>query len=184
VQPRIWVVVIGFLAACGQTNVGADASDESQKAQALLAADAILPARGETLAIAHSVEAAAAREGAGARAVQLHTTGGRLFERLWRLEHAPQDAKEADVAYDTAAHDPHADGACDASLRRAFLAGDVAGDAETTYKELYRTAKRFELPSVMDKDASAPAPGLSDCLRRADEQMTSLIRRNTFQVKM
>lgn len=172
-KPRIWVVV-GFLAACGQTNLIADASDESQKAQALLAADAILPARGEALAIAHSVEAAAAREGAGARAVQLHVTAGRLFERLWRLEHAEQDAKEADVAYDTAAHDPHAEGACDAALRRAFLAGDFARDAETTYKELYRTARRFALPAHPEADAAAPAPGLSDCLRRADEQMTSL----------
>jgi N-acetylmuramoyl-L-alanine amidase len=174
VKARI-LFLLGFLAACGQTNAAVDASDESQRAQALLAADAILPARGETLALAHSVEAAAAREGAGARAVQLHTTAGRLFERLWRLEHAPQDAKEADVAYDMAAHDPNAEGSCDASLRRALLAGDVAADAETTYKELYRTSKRFALPAVGSaKDAAAPAPGLSDCLRRADEQMASL----------
>src|SRR5207248_1199702 len=123
------------------------------------------------LAIAHSVEAAAAREGAGARAVQLHVTAGRLFERLWRLEHTPQDAKEADVAYDTAAHDPKAEGACDASVRRSFLAGDVAGDAETTYKELYRTSKRFAVPLHPELDAGGPPPGVADCLQRTDELM-------------
>lgn len=168
---RLWLLSI---LACGQNSGPPDASDESQKAQALLAADAVLPERGEVLAIAHSVEAAAAREGAGARAVQLHVTAGQLFERLWRLEHVPQDAKEADVAYDSAAHDPKAEGACDASIRRSFLAGDVAGDAETTYKELYRTSKRFAVPVHPEAGASAPAPGVSDCLRRADELMVSL----------
>jgi N-acetylmuramoyl-L-alanine amidase len=163
------------LAACGQNNVVADASDDSQRAMALLAPGAVLPARGEVLAIAHSVEAAAALEGAGARAVSLHTISGRLFERMWRLEHAEQDAKEADVAYDAAAHDPHAEGACDASVRRAFLAGDVAGDAETTYKELYRTSHRFALPVHVEADAAAPPAGLADCLRKVDEQMNVLV---------
>lgn len=139
----------------------------------MLASEVLAP-RNEVLALAHSVEAAAALEGTGVRAVSLHTAAGRLFERVWRLEHAAQDAKEADVAYDAASHDPRAEGACDASVRRAFLAGDVAGDAETTYKELYRTSRRFALPPAGSDAGAAPA-GLTDCLQRVDEQMSALV---------
>ena len=63
----------------------------------------------------------------GRAAVSLHTTAGRL-ERVWRLEHSAQDAKEADVAYDAAAHD-RSGRRVRCAVRRAFLAGDVAGDA-------------------------------------------------------
>jgi len=129
-----------LILACGRT---ADVSDAGDLATAQALLDGAVPSGGDVVSLAHSLEAAAAKEGGGAHGVLLHATAGRLFERSWRIEHAPEDATQADASYEAAAHDPKTEGACDPAVRRALLAGDVAGDAETTYKELYRASKRF-----------------------------------------
>jgi N-acetylmuramoyl-L-alanine amidase len=107
-----------------------------------------LPPRPDALALAESVEATAVREGAGARAVDLHTTAARLLEKVWRVEARPQDAAEALDLYRAASKDPEAAGACDAALAEARLAGDVAADASTLYADLYRVARRFPAPTA------------------------------------
>ncbi len=113
-----------------------------ERGKALLAAPS-LPPRPEALALAESVQAQADKEGAGARALELHALAGRIFERVYRTEGQEQDAKEAALAYGAAAHDPKLPGACDAAVRAAVLAGDAARDAQTTYEELYRVTRRF-----------------------------------------
>lgn len=156
---RTWILTLLF--ACGKGSTDAPDASDSERAQILLETDASMPARGEAIALAHNIEAAAAKEGAGARAVSLHVTAGRLFERMWRIQHDPEDAKQADASYEAATRDPKAEGACDASFRRALLLGDIAGDAETTYKELYRASKRL---------ATAPA----DCKGKIADKMSEL----------
>jgi N-acetylmuramoyl-L-alanine amidase len=145
VVPRaLFAPVVAALLACGHassTPSDAGAATDVTRANALLTQDP-LPARPEVIAVAQSVEALALKEGAGARAVELHALAARLEERVWRLEHREQDAKEAIDLYRAASKDLALSGACDAGGRGAVLAGEVAKNAETTYAELYRVQRR------------------------------------------
>jgi N-acetylmuramoyl-L-alanine amidase len=114
-----------------------------------------LPARPEALALAESIEARGAREGAGARAVELHALAAALLARVWRVDGRERDATEALELYGAAARDGHVAGACEAAVAAARLQGDVAHDAETTYSALYRAQRRFSVPAGAD----AGAPG-------------------------
>src|SRR6202011_3555431 len=104
---------------------------------------AVLPPRPDVVALAESIEGRAQKEGAGARAVELHTAAAMLLERMWRVEGREQDATEALDLYRAASREPAIAGACDAGRRGAKLAGDAARDAATTYAELYRVERRF-----------------------------------------
>src|SRR5579883_2918435 len=75
-------------------DAGAAASEDAAdvaRARALVAQDAGLPERAEALALAESIEARAVREGAGARATELHLVAARLLARVWRIEGRDQD---------------------------------------------------------------------------------------------
>lgn len=126
------------------------------RATALLAPGVTLPSRTEVLVAAQSIEALAMREGAGARAVSLHALAAALHERVWRIEHREQDAKEAIDLYRAAGADLSLRGACDAAVRGAKLAGELAKNAETTYAELYRVDRRG---TVAGGDAGATLCG-------------------------
>lgn len=159
--------------SCGHDNGADDASTkEAQdlaRARALSATDASLPPRPEVLALAQTVEAQALKEGAGARAVELHTLAAKLFERTWREDGVEEDAKEAMRAYDSASHDTKVEGACDAAIASAHLAGDFAHDAETTYAELYRVMRRFSPVADAGSDG-----GTASCADRARAEMSSI----------
>ena len=139
----------------------------------MLESDATLPARPEVLALAQTLEAAALKEGAGARAVEIHTLAARLFERTWREGGVEEDAKEALRAYDSASKDPRLRGACDAAIASALLAGDFAHDATTTYAELYRTMRRFQ--SSADGGAGDAGGDGDGCADQASARMKTLI---------
>jgi N-acetylmuramoyl-L-alanine amidase len=149
------VVVVCALAACDARGLsravdkGEGPSDAAElaRARALAESHAPLPERVEALAIAESIERRAVREGAGPRAVALHTAAARLLERLWRVQGHAQDAREAIDVYRTATRDAEAAGACDAAFGAARLAGDVSHDASETYAELYRMQRRLPSPS-------------------------------------
>jgi len=98
------------------------------------------------IATAQSVEALALREGAGARAVELHALAARVHERMWRTEHREQDAREAIDLFHAAGKELALRGACDAAIRGAKLSGELARSAETTYAELYRIQRRSAAP--------------------------------------
>jgi N-acetylmuramoyl-L-alanine amidase len=150
------------LAACSGTDKGKSdagvAGDEISRGQALDRPAAVLPARPTVIALAQSIEALALKEGAGARAVELHALSAHLEERMWRVEHREQDAKEAVDIYRAAGHDLALPGACDAAVRGAKLAGELAKDAQTTYAELYRVQRRSS-PSA-DRNAAGLCAGV------------------------
>lgn len=139
------------------------------QARAVLAAE-VLPPRAELLSLAQRVEADAQKEGAGARAMELHALAGALFERAFRTFGLEQDAREAAIAYGHASEDLRISGACAAAEAAALLAGEVAHDAATTYTELYRLARRT---SPRLGDAGAPAPS-DDCARRVEARLRVL----------
>jgi N-acetylmuramoyl-L-alanine amidase len=126
----------------GKSGTDAGAGDEIARARALDKESAVLPSRPEVISLAQSIEALALKEGAGARAVELHALAAHLQERVWRVEHREQDAKEAVDLYRSAGRDLVLPGACDAAARGAKLAGELAKDAHTTYAELYRVQRR------------------------------------------
>ena len=131
--------------ACNGGPAAPDAGDDAPevaRARALIAEDAGLPARPEALSVAESVEAKAAKEGAGARAVELHALAGALFERVFRLFGKTQDADEAVGAYDAASKNLAIPGACDAAVRGAALAGDSAHDAQASFIAFYKLSRR------------------------------------------
>lgn len=134
-----------LLCACGTTTPKVeDAGTEGDvaRARALAAPSSPLPPRPEAIALAQSVEALALKEGAGPRAVELHVVAAALHERVWRIERREQDAKEALDLYRAASKDLAVAGSCDAAVRAAKLAGEVARDAQTTYAELHRVKRR------------------------------------------
>ncbi|MBX3191765.1 MAG: N-acetylmuramoyl-L-alanine amidase [Labilithrix sp.] len=153
----LFVLLVVFLAACGSralppTDAGAEG--DVGRARGLASDGTVLPNRPETIALAQSVEALALKEGAGARAVELHALAARLHERVWRVEHREQDAKEAIDLYRAAGRDLALPGACDAAARGAKLSGELARDAQTSYAELYRVQRRAGSPGA---DAGAPS---------------------------
>jgi N-acetylmuramoyl-L-alanine amidase len=197
-RPRIVVlakaIVLAFLAApggtaCGGGSTSADAQAGMNAEPAIargreLVQVSTLPPRAELLAVAQSIEAAAVREGAGQRALDLHMLAAQLLERMWRLEGKDQDGKEAIEILKTAARDgtssvTSSGATCDAAVHAARLAGEVAHDAGLTYKELYRAQRRF-LPRLEDGGANAPAFAGADagaegsCVRTIEERLAQL----------
>jgi len=140
---------------------GASEPPEAAAARSLLAPDAALPDVAEVRALADSLRGRAEREGAGARAIELRAAAGGLLERAWRVEGRERDGREALARYREAAAGTRDPGACDAAIAGARLAGDLAGDAEVTYTELYRARRRFA------------APG-GPCERRLDDSLALL----------
>lgn len=162
------IAAVAFAAACsggGEAANDGGSGDALARAQALDRPSAVLPARPEVIALAQSMEALALKEGAGARAVELHALAAHLQERIWRTEHREQDAKEAVDLYRSAGRDLALPGACDAATRGAKLAGELARDAQTTYAELYRVQRR-------STSADGGAGGL--CASSVDEPLAAL----------
>jgi N-acetylmuramoyl-L-alanine amidase len=154
------LLVAGLAVACGgrrATPADASAGTDVDHAEVLLGST--LPPRPEVIAVAQSVEALAIKEGAGARAAELHALAAALLERLWRIEHREQDAKEAIDLYRAASKDLGLRPACEAAARAAFVAGDLARNAETTYAELYRALHRRS-------SNGAPEPACAPVLER------------------
>ncbi len=110
--------------------------------------------------MAEGVEALAVRDGVGARAVALHQLAATVLERVFRRFGREQDGKEAMLLFQHASTDLHLEGACEAAIRGALLAGEVAHDAGVTYSEIYRVQRRANGVERPPADAGADAAPL------------------------
>lgn len=174
----------GLFLACSHARSEPDGGLESvrraERAQAFLDGEAPLGPRADTLALAQSIESAAVKEGAGARAVALHTLAAKVLERVYRIEGREQDAKESVLLYRAASRDVSIAGSCEAAERGALLAGDLAKDASVTFAELYRVGRRMaQAPNSRADSASAVATQGSsilsgDCGQRVDAELSTL----------
>lgn len=115
--------------------------------------------------MARGVEELASNEGAGARAATLFEMAAAIEERVWRLEFHDEDGKAAVAHYRAAGRELFRSGACDAAMRAAKLAGELAHDARVTYAELYRVRR---LATV------ATGEHAGACASAADEALASL----------
>jgi hypothetical protein len=98
-------IVVAGCASSSRNAVDAGADGDISRARAIVTPGSILPARPEAITAAQSVESLALKEGAGPRAVELHALAASVHERLWRIEHKEQDAKEALELYRAAGKD-------------------------------------------------------------------------------
>jgi N-acetylmuramoyl-L-alanine amidase len=155
----------------GDAGALATGSADLATARAIASGRAPLPLRAEALALAQSIETRATREGAGARAVELHAAAAGVLERAWRIEGKEQDAREAVELYRAAAREVSVPGACEAALAVARLAGDVARDASTTYAELYRAQRRFAVVPTAGTDAGTA----SHCRHDLEDGLSTLV---------
>ena len=131
-----------------------------------------LPARAEVLALAQSIEARAVREGAGARAVELHTVAARLLERVWRVEGREQDAERG--ARPLPRRRARARRARARARPRSPPRASPATSPATppsTYAELYRAQRRFASVAG-DRDAGG---GPTACRRELEDGLALLV---------
>jgi N-acetylmuramoyl-L-alanine amidase len=187
------VLFAGLLLGCGHgdgaapAGPGDDAASIVPRAEALLSA-APLPDRLETVALADAVALASVRtrldpaatpsgSPGAARAVEaarLAQLAADLRRRLWRFDRTASDAREAIELYaESARLAAGTEAGCEADRRRALLAGELAGDAAASYREIYLVSRR---QSAL---AGPPKPGLAAaaaaCLARLDRGLASAI---------
>jgi N-acetylmuramoyl-L-alanine amidase len=146
------------LLACGSasstTPPGPPATD-AERAAALVAVGTPLPSRAEVVAIADAVAVAAEKEASPDEQARLFELAGRLRVRLHRFDGAEADAREALELFTRAARAGRGkEIGCSAELGRATLAGELAGDATTTYRELYLAKRR--LAALREADRESP----------------------------
>jgi len=166
-----------FAAGCGGEGEGpssqaATGSAEEQRARALLAPEALLPPRAETVALADAVAIASSRAGTTGRGAELARLAADLRVRLFRLDQAATDGREALELYAAAATAfravGSAEGACEADRRRAALAGELARDAAVSYRELYLVSRRHAAVAVAGAGQGAAPGDRSACLGAID----------------
>ncbi len=183
-----------LLIGCGRgetappADAGADAASLITRAEALLA-DAPLPDRLEAVALADAValasvrtrlDPAAAPSAASSdparsiEAARLARLAADLRRRLWRFDRAAADAREAIELYaESARLAAGTEAGCEADRRRALLAGELAGDAAASYREIYLVSRR---QSTL---AGPPVPGVAAaaaaCLARLDRALAQSI---------
>jgi N-acetylmuramoyl-L-alanine amidase len=189
------VLFAALLLGCGHgeiaapTDAGDDATSLIARAEGLLA-DAPLPDRLEAVALADAVALASVRTrldpaaapssafaSDGARSIEaarLAQLAADLRRRLWRFDRAAADAREAIELYaESARLAAGTDAGCEADRRRALLAGELAGDAAASYREIYLVSRR------QSKLAGPPVPGVapaaSACLARLDRALAQSI---------
>jgi N-acetylmuramoyl-L-alanine amidase len=147
-------VAVGAFVACARPSPQDSVPSASASA---VAGERPLPERAEAVASADALALAGARAGQ-AEGARLTRAAATLRARLWRRERRAADGLEALELYETAARtDPEQ--ACSARVSRALLAGDMDGDPERTYREIY---------------AARAADPKSDCARTAGDLLDQL----------
>lgn len=133
----------------------ARANTDVSRAEALLASATILPPRAEIVALADALAIGASSEGKSAEGARLARIAGDLRLRVYRVERADADAREAAELYATAARAATgAEAGCAAERARARLVGEIAASAVASYRELY-LAKRRQAALLEHPDKSA-----------------------------
>jgi N-acetylmuramoyl-L-alanine amidase len=188
------VLFAALLVGCGRGEIAstADAGDDSAsvvaRAESLLVAGSPLPDRLETVALADAVALGSVRTRldpaatpAGSpdaartiEAARLAQLAADLRRRLWRFDRTAADAREAIELYGESARlAAGTEAGCQADRRRALLAGELGGDATTTYREIYLVSRRQSMlagPPKPGVDAAAAA-----CLAQLDRALAQAI---------
>ncbi len=115
----------------------------------------VLPDRAEVVARADTLAVQAGKQ-PDTRAGDLMVSAATLRERLWRRDHKRVDALEAIEVF-TSASALAWPGACVAGLSAALLRGELNGDPEQTYRDVYVASRRQPTKDCRDRAESALA---------------------------
>jgi N-acetylmuramoyl-L-alanine amidase len=172
-KPRRWggVFAIACVAAgCASHSTETTTAPPSDKAraEALLDAKNALPPRAEVVALSDAIAIASSREGRNAAGAELAQLGADLRTRIWRVDQAAADAREALELYAAAAGAAAgSEQGCEADRRRAMLAGELARDANMAYRELYLASRRQSVLASVSAGRSPCLLALSRALAQA-----------------
>jgi len=153
-------------------------SDES-RATTLLDTHTVLPPRAEVVALADVVAIASSRAGHNERGAALASLAASLRTRIFRIDRADADAREALELHAAAASAAAGTLAgCEADRQRALLAGELASDATVTYRELYLASRRQSVLATRTPCHAAidRALALAVAFRPRSDAMTALER--------
>jgi N-acetylmuramoyl-L-alanine amidase len=182
-----------LVVACGHgtdgasADAGAVAAGSPERAEALIAG-APLPERLETVALADAVAlgsvrarldpaaapSAATERGRSLEGARLARVAADLRRRLWRFDRTTADAHEAAELYSEAARlAAGSEEGCEADRRRALLVGELAGDAATSYREIYLVSRRQSALAVPPREGEAAPSAV--CLARLDRALAQAV---------
>jgi N-acetylmuramoyl-L-alanine amidase len=140
---------------------------EVDRAAELVSGALHLPPRAEIVALADQIAIRASKEGSVEEQARLNVLAADLRVRLHRFDAADADAREALELYAAAARVSRGtEASCRAERSRALLAGEIAHDAATSYRELY-LAKRRHAALAADGKTSACVEALGRDLAAA-----------------
>lgn len=150
----VFALISLSLFACNQSSksvvqMGGSDSDRG-RASALLSAEQ-LPDRFEVVALADKLAVAAVQSQQRERSAELLGQAAALRERLYRALHLESDAREAVALLERQSESASPPQACEASLQRAALLGELAHDPAVTLKEASSAAARFRDASCQGK---------------------------------
>lgn len=144
-RSRWWALV---LAGCqtasdgGAPELPASGLGDTERAEALLAPEAVLPSRAEVVGLTDRLTIAAADLEDDKERARLTLLAAQLRERIWRLDASSTDAREALELYGQVATAKAGEDACHADLRRARLAAELSHDAAEAYRAIYLALER------------------------------------------
>jgi len=153
-------------------------SDEA-RATMMLEPGAELPARADVVALADAVAIASSRAGRNERGAALASLAAALRTRIYRIDRADADAREALELHAAAASAAAGSAAgCEADRQRSLLAGELVNDAGVTYRELYLASRRQAVlvPRTPCHAAIERSMALVAAFRPTGEAMTALER--------
>lgn len=155
------------------------APNDEARATSLLDTRTVLPPRPDVVALADAVAIASSRAGHNERGAALASLAAALRTRAFRIDRADADAREALELHAAAASAAAGTLAgCEADRQRALLAGELAGDAAVTYRELYLASRRQSVLASRTPCHSAidRALALAAAFRPRSDAMTALER--------
>ncbi|MBK6516650.1 MAG: N-acetylmuramoyl-L-alanine amidase [Polyangiaceae bacterium] len=183
------VVVLLVLGAvgCGAKEAPAPADvtappTDAERALALLDPASTLPPRVEIVALCDAVAVAASKAPTVDEQARLYRVAADLRARIWRLDRAEADAREALELYAITARTARGkEPGCEADRARALLAGELPQDASITYRYLYLAKRRHaELATAVDGSACVAAIdrhlAMSVAYRPSGEELAALER--------
>jgi N-acetylmuramoyl-L-alanine amidase len=158
------------IAGCGSrggadhdAGAAASSTDAGPLEHAMALTSASAPAHADLTSTSEAVGARAVAEGENARGGNLALLAATLRLRAYRNGSDEGDARRAMDWLTLAAGSPTAADACQASLERATLIGELAHDARVTYRELWTARRRL--------GEATEAPG---CAASIDERLALL----------
>ncbi|NUP12028.1 MAG: N-acetylmuramoyl-L-alanine amidase [Polyangiaceae bacterium] len=147
---------------------GVAAATDADRARALLETSAPLPPRVEVVALCDAVAVLASKEANADEQGRLYRLAADLRARVWRLDRADGDAREALELYAASARAARGkEAGCEADRARSILSGEMQADATAAYRHLYLAKRKYG--SLAESSPDSP------CLAAIDRHLAMAV---------